>query len=136
MHADEPYLDLTVGPYALAISAGAVLLVRQDVRLASSLDVRGVHVPACDLGALFGLGKRPVVPFLIACDGGGRVAALGVDRVGHLRQRDVPTLRHVPALGLRVPQLFAGGIAYDERLLLVLDPVALVELTHDRGRPI
>ena len=132
MPISETYLDLAVGPYALAVAARSVALVRQDVRITPLIEVRGCPTPLCDLAALFGLGQRLEAPFVIAIEGDGRLASVGVDRVGHLRRRDAPTLRHLPAIGLNAPFLFAGALLYDDRLLLVVDPAALVALMHER----
>lgn len=132
MSVTETYLDLAVGPYALAVAARAVALVQQDVLLTPTLDIHGAAVPLGDLAAIFGVSERSRAPFVIAIEGGDRLAAVGVDRVGHLRRRDNPTLRHIPEFGLRAPFLFTGGMLYDDRLLLVIEPAALVTLMYER----
>ena len=132
----EPYLDLTVGPYALALAARAVVLVREDVRIVASVEIRGSAAPMCDLGRIFGVNQRSHAPYMIAVEAGGRTAAVGVDRVGHLRRREAPTLRHIPGFGLLAPTLFAGGLRDGDRLLLVVDPAALVALTYNGLLPI
>jgi len=129
MGLEDTYLELAVGRYALALAAQRVVLVLQDVPTAPTITVHGADVPFADLATVFGGAPRPTVPFLIAVEHERRVAGIGVDRVGHLRRRDAPTLHHVPSFGLTVPQLFAGAVRDGERLLLVVDPGALVALT-------
>ncbi len=136
MAAEDTYLDLSVGPFGLALAARSVVMVRQDVPAAPAVDVGDATVPFCDLWRVFGGAQRAEVPFLIVIECGSGLAAVGVDRVGHLRRRDLPTLRHVPAFGLTHPSLFAGGVQDAGRLLLVLDPAALVALTLGKARPI
>jgi len=133
MGAEDTYLELAVGPFALALAAQRVLLVLQDVRLAPTISVHGAEVPFADLARVFGRGPRAEVPFMIAVEHERVVVGIGVDRVGHLRRRDAPTLHHVPAFGLTTPGLFAGAVRDGERLLLVLEPGALVALTRDRA---
>lgn len=133
MGAEDTYLELAVGPFALALAAQRVLQVLQDVRVGPTVSVRGAEVPFADLAFLFGGSVRVEVPFMIAVEHERRVVGVGVDRVGHLRRRDAPTLHHVPGFGLAAPALFAGAVRDGERLLLVLEPGALVALTRDRA---
>jgi len=133
MGLEDTYLELAVGPYALALAAQRVVLVLQDVPVTPAVTVREAAVPFADLAAVFGMAPRAAVPFMIAVEHERRVVGVGVDRVGHLRRRDAPTLHHVPGFGLTVPELFAGAVRDGERLLLVVDPARLVSLTRERA---
>jgi len=133
MGLEDTYLELAVGPFALALAAQRVVLVLQDVRTAPAVKVRDAQVPFVDLAAVFGGAPRPEVPFMIAVEHDRDIVGVGIDRVGHLRRRDAPTLHHVPAFGLAVPELFAGAVRDGERLLLVVEPARLVSLTRERA---
>jgi hypothetical protein len=116
MSQESSYLDLRVGPFALALRAELVRAVHQDAT--GSL---------CDLASLFGAPERAVVPFAIVTEARGAELRLGVDRVGHLRGvtgRAVP----VPPLGLFAPELFEGAVRHGPDILLVIAPAAVAAL--------
>ena len=119
------YLALRVGRYRLALNGDRVLAILGDVPTAGSVTVHGEALALVDLQAALCKGKRPMVPFAVAFEIGGRRGAIGVDRVNHLRLTASTTLRPVPSFGLKAPDLFAGAVCDTEGLLLVLDPQAL-----------
>jgi hypothetical protein len=133
---EATYLDLSVGNFGLAIVARAVVTVQQDVAVASHVEVRGAPAPLYDLGALVSGAQRPRVPFMIGFEAGGRIAAVGVDRVGHLRHHEKPRLSQVPTFALTRPDLFEGALHDGERLLIVLRPQALADLTVELAQRI
>jgi len=130
------YLDLAVGRFRLALVARAVLFVQQDVAMRADFTLAGAPVPLCDLAEAFGAGPRASLPFVIVCEAAGRVAAFGVDGVGHLRPREAPKMSRVPSFGLARPAVIAGALRDGERLLMVVEPAALVELAHETARRI
>jgi hypothetical protein len=130
------FLDLTVGPYGLALAARTVLGVMQDVPLGATLPVRDTAVPVTDLAALFGLPEREALPFAVAFEAAGRLGAIGVDRVGHLRQSQGTPMTHIPTFGLTRPELIEGGLREGGRFLLVLSPTVLLDLTTRQPRRI
>src|SRR5512145_3033164 len=92
-HADEAsYLELMAGPYALGLPARCVVQVLQDVVHAGVLRVKGGEVPLVDLRAALGMPARSELPFVVALEAGGALAAVGVDRVEHLRRQEAPLL--------------------------------------------
>ena len=135
-HDETTYLDLTVGRYSLALLARTVLMVQQDVALGPTFELRGLEVPLADLAAVFGGPTRREAPFVVAFEADDRTAAVGVDRVSHLRHRERPLVRRLPGFGLTRPELIEGALGDGGRLLLVLSPAALMALTHDVTRAI
>jgi hypothetical protein len=127
--ADGTYLDLTVGHYSLALAARSVLTVAHDVDLGRGLSFGGGPLRAVDLAVLFGAAPRRRVPFAVAFENDGTIGAVGVDNVGHLRRQHDSPITAIPAFGLARPELIEGGLREEGRLLLLLRPAALIELT-------
>jgi hypothetical protein len=125
---ESTYLDVSVGPYELALQANVVLAVQYEVRFQNPLELRGRKLPLVDLAATFVGTRREQLPFVVAIEVGGVAAAVGVDRVGHLERVTAPRLSAVPAFGLAEPELFEGALRAGGRLVLVLRPAGLVAL--------
>ncbi len=122
------FLDVSVGPFELGLSAGSVLAVRHEVPRAAALELRGRKMPLVDLHERFLGQARDLIPFVVAFEAEGRSAAVGVDRVGHLGRDPAAVLGAVPRFGLVSPQLFVGALRTGGRVVLLLSPAGLVEL--------
>jgi hypothetical protein len=123
------YLALAVGRFRLALNGDRVLAILADVPCRDSLMVRNETVAFVDLQAWFVGRPRTTAPFAVAFEVGGGRAAVGVDRVDHIRLQTATTPRPVPRFGLKTPLLFAGALRDPTGLLLVLDPEVLGALT-------
>jgi chemotaxis signal transduction protein len=124
------YLDLAVGPYRLALPADCVLAVTTEMRPGEPLSYRGEVLPYCDLVALFTGRTTAQGPSVAVCfESGDRRAAVGVDRVAHLRVPAGEPLLAVPRFALRRPELFTGILRDANGLLLALSAAELAELT-------
>jgi hypothetical protein len=126
------FLDVSVGPYELALLASVVLAVQYEVPYTPVVELRGRRIPLVDLFDSFALGRRTILPYVVAFEVDGRDAAVGVDRVGHLGRGEAPRPIAVPPFGLREPRLFLGAMKADQRLVLVLNPAGLFGLAAPR----
>lgn len=134
------YLDMTVGPFRLALRTRCVVIVNQDVSLTEPEVVfRGALVATVELRAervpliRFSTGDRRTlepgdrVPFIVAVDGPTGPVALAADRVGYVHNLGTTRLA-VPHFGMLSPDLFEGAVRAEEDLLLLLAPPALSRL--------
>lgn len=126
------FLDLVVGPYNLALRTACVLSVLQDVPASTSLSFRGRRLPCVHLSDLLADRPQASMAFVVAIETRHAWVAVGVDDIDHLQRGDVPTLVRLPGFGLAHPTLFEGALRFSDRLLLVLEPMALSELVQAR----
>ncbi len=133
MDTRDTFLDLSVGPYSLALAAQAVLTVAHEVTREDGLSLHEQQLSLVDLAPVFGGPRRPIVPFVVAFEHAGHVAAVGVDLVHHVGHLDSSPHLAVPPFGLTRPELIDCALRDGDRLLLVLSPAGLVRLTKEEN---
>jgi hypothetical protein len=138
MRETATYLDLSVGPFRLALGTHYVVAVDQNVALTETrssasgvvvgeADVRGERIPTLLLSPL---PPGQPAPFVVALDANDHRIAIGADRVGYLQGQDATRLA-VPRFGMLLPDLLEGAIRDRHGLLLLLAPSALARLATE-----
>ncbi|MEL7061917.1 MAG: chemotaxis protein CheW [Acidobacteriota bacterium] len=124
--------------YALPLQAIAESMRLDDDALheidrAEVVRWRGLLVPLIDLGMLFGTrAHRPAEGFVVVIEVNGRTRGLVIDGLSGIRDIVVKSLDSIVG---QPPGIFGSTILGDGRVIMILDPAALVTHAPSRVEP-